>query len=677
MKTKRLVSLLLALILFACSAVPAQAADQPAELPFTDVPKDAWYYHAVSVCWSEGILQGVSETKFDPSASVTREMVAMILYRIAGGEPVPYEPIFSDVPEGAWYSDAIIWDYQQGLVKGVKPATETAPAVFGLGRLTTREQIMTFLYRLAGEPELTGSLSAYQDAGLVSGYAKNAMTWATQEYILLGNLQHYRLYLRPQDNCTRAELAQILLRYLHPEERKEFNPPPLAETPVKLSGKATINTTQVPQLYGTNAGVAATSALIKASDLKLFWPDVTLKQKTSNGKYTCTVRLGGKTFQYTNETGGAAFDGDDWYLPCRDFPIAFGYTEYLDSSENHVFYTKPLVKLSGKATINGIAVPQLYGQTSGVAVTSAMLKSSDLKLFWSDATCTKTASNGKLVCTVRLGGKVFQYTNGTDGVLYDGKDWYLPCRAFPKAFGYSEYLDSKENHVFYTPLPDVSKIPSGRKVPVLMYHATGEPFSGGITELFVSAANLEAQLKYIKQNGFSAIWFEDLPKLSSYQKPVILTFDDGYKDNYTVLFPLLKKYNVKATIFIFPNNIGTNNNFLTWDMVREMQASGLVSFQSHTMSHSDLDSLSEAKQRTELEESKRIITEKTGRECFVLCYPSGKYNNTTLYLAKQSYLFGIKMNGNLYTTGTNRFLVPRYYVARSTSLSAFASMITH
>ena len=201
--------------------------------------------------------------------------------------------------------------------------------------------------------------------------------------------------------------------------------------------------------------------------------------------------------------------------------------------------------------------------------------------------------------------------------------------------------------------------------------------STGITELFVSAANLEAQLKYIKQNGFSAIWFEDLPKLSSYQKPVILTFDDGYKDNYTVLFPLLKKYNVKATIFIFPNNIGTNNNFLTWDMVREMQASGLVSFQSHTMSHSDLNSLSEAKQRTELEESKRIITEKTGRECFVLCYPSGKYNNTTLYLAKQSYLFGIKMNGNLYTTGTNRFLVPRYYVARSTSLSAFASMITH
>ena len=190
MKIKKLISLLLALILFACSAVPAQAADQLAELPFTDVPKDAWYYHAVSVCWSEGILQGVSETKFDPSASVTREMVAMILYRIAGGEPVPYEPIFSDVPEGAWYSDAIIWDYQQGLVKGVKPATETAPAVFGLGRLTTREQIMTFLYRLAGEPELTGSLSAYQDAGLVSGYAKNAMIWATQEYILLGNLQH-------------------------------------------------------------------------------------------------------------------------------------------------------------------------------------------------------------------------------------------------------------------------------------------------------------------------------------------------------------------------------------------------------------------------------------------------------------------------------------------------------
>lgn len=677
MRTRKLISLLLALILFAFSAVPAQAAGQDAELPFKDVPKNAWFYHAVSVCWSEGILNGVSETKFDPGASVTREMVAMTIFRIAGGEAVPYEPIFSDVPEGAWFTDAIIWDYQQGLLKGVKPATVTAPALFGLGWMTTREQIMTFLYRLSGEPEVTGDLSDYEDAGKISAYAKNAMLWATQEHIVIGDLHHGKLRLRPQDNCTRAELAQILLRYLHPEERKEYTPPYVADTPVVLTGKATINVTQVPQLYGQTADVPVTSALIKASDLKLFWPDTTLTKATSGGKYVCTVRLGGKTFPYTNGTGGAVFDGKDWYLPCRDFPTAFGCTEILDSGENHVFYTVPPVRLSGKATIDGTLVPQLYGQTSGAAVTSAMLKSSDLSLFWSDAACTKAASGGTYVCTVRLGGKTFQYTNGSGGVLYDGRDWYLPCRDFPTAFGYSEYLDSKENHVFYTPLPDVSKIPNGRKVPVMMYHATGEPFTGGITELFVSAANLEAQLKYIKQNGFSAIWFEDLPKLSSYQRPVILTFDDGYKDNYTVLFPLLKKYNIKATIFIFPNNIGTNSNFLTWDMVREMQASGLVSFQSHTMSHSDLDRLSESQQRIELEESKRIITEKTGRECFVLCYPSGKYNNTTLYLAKQSYLFGIKMNGNLYTTGTNRYLVPRYYVARSTTLSAFASMITH
>ena len=98
---------------------------------------------------------------------------------------------------------------------------------------------------------------------------------------------------------------------------------------------------------------------------------------------------------------------------------------------------------------------------------------------------------------------------------------------------------------------------------------------------------------------------------------------------------------------------------------------------SHTMSHSQLDQLSEKKQQWELAESQRIITAKTGKQCCVLCFPSGKYNSTTLKLAQQYYLFSIKMNGNLYITGTNRYLIPRYYVSRSTTLAGFAAMIRH
>ena len=570
MKRRTFMHALSALALVLCilvSMLPISAAADET-MPFTDVPKSAWYYHPVEVCWSEGLMQGVSATAFAPNDTVTREMMAMILYRIAGGEPVEYEPLFEDVAPEKWYTDAILWDTQQGLTQGIRAATEDAAALFGVGQLTTREQIVTFLYRYEGSPEAAAPKVVYTDMNKVSSWAKDAVNWAASENILVGSLEHGRPYLRPQANCTRAELATILMRYVHPEERKEFIPPEISATPVVCSAKATIDGRLIGKLYGGSSNIAATDALVNVSDLAAVWS-------------------------------------------------GFGFT-------------------------TSISAANIY------------------------------------TCTVTFRGKVYTYTNGVSSARYDGYNWYIPVRDLPIRLSYSEYLDTKENHAFYTLLPDVSKIPSGRKVPVLMYHAVDDTaFAGGSLVLFVKPENMEAQLKYIKNNGYSAIWFEDLPNLASYQKPVILTFDDGYRNNYTVLFPLLKKYQIKATIFIFPNNIGTNKNFLTWDMVKEMQDSGLVSFQSHTMSHRDLDTLTEAEQRYELEESKRIITEKTGKECFVLCFPTGKYNADTLKLAKQSYLFGLKMRGNLYTTGSDRYVIPRYYVSRDTTLAQFVGMIRH
>lgn len=88
----------------------------------------------------------------------------------------------------------------------------------------------------------------------------------------------------------------------------------------------------------------------------------------------------------------------------------------------------------------------------------------------------------------------------------------------------------------------------GRQVPVLMYHAVGDD-CWGEEHLFVRPAELEQQLQYLSENGYETIFFEDLAHLERYEKPVILTFDDGYDDNYTLLLPLLQKYHMKATIF--------------------------------------------------------------------------------------------------------------------------------
>ena len=91
---------------------------------------------------------------------------------------------------------------------------------------------------------------------------------------------------------------------------------------------------------------------------------------------------------------------------------------------------------------------------------------------------------------------------------------------------------------------------------------------------------MEEQLRYLVDNGYEPIWFSDLAELEQYEKPVILTFDDGYDDNYTELLPLLRKYNVKATVFMIADAMGMQHK-MTEEQVREMADSGLVSIQSH------------------------------------------------------------------------------------------------
>ncbi|MCQ2446078.1 MAG: polysaccharide deacetylase family protein [Clostridia bacterium] len=227
--------------------------------------------------------------------------------------------------------------------------------------------------------------------------------------------------------------------------------------------------------------------------------------------------------------------------------------------------------------------------------------------------------------------------------------------------------------LYFTTTVKSGEVPTGKRVPVLMYHAVSDD-TWGIKELFVKPSEMEKQLKYLTEHGYTTITFEDIPDLESIKKPVMLTFDDGYKDNYEELFPLLKKYNCKATIFMIAGKEG-KTHYLTADMITEMSESGLVSIQSHTMTHPKLGELSAEKQRAELEEARKTIAGWTHRIPFVLCYPSGSYNNSTREIGKEYYSFGIRMNGGLWNTSGDPFLVPRYYVSRETSLSAFAGMI--
>lgn len=252
---------------------------------------------------------------------------------------------------------------------------------------------------------------------------------------------------------------------------------------------------------------------------------------------------------------------------------------------------------------------------------------------------------------------------------------YLPFDELIAALGCPLYVDEDTGVHYYTPSARHFEIPQGVNVPVLMYHAVSDDIWGG-DELFVSPSDMEAQLAYIVDNGFDAIWFEDLAHIEDYDKPVILTFDDGYEDNYTELFPLLKKYGVKATIFVIAKSPSNEEHMATEQQIREMSTSGLVSIQSHTYTHAYLDELDYESTKYEMAQSKKIITRIAGKEPIVLCYPSGRYNNYTLQLGPEYYMFGIKMNGGLYNTSADPFLVNRYYVSRYTDLYSFAAYLS-
>ena len=206
-------------------------------------------------------------------------------------------------------------------------------------------------------------------------------------------------------------------------------------------------------------------------------------------------------------------------------------------------------------------------------------------------------------------------------------------------------------------------------VPVLMYHAVSDDL-WGYWDLFVSPKTMEEELLYLQENGYETIWFEDLTHIEDYKKPVILTFDDGYEDNYTELFPLLQKYSAKATIFVIPKAIGTPHK-MTAEQVYALSQSGLVSIQSHTYSHGNLSTMDEETLVFEMEASKNYLAALTGQVPYAVCYPEGTRSELSIEVAGRYYAYGLLMNGQLYNTSDDPMRVKRYYVPRGYDLGSF------
>ena len=180
-------------------------------LPYQDVQQGDWYYSAVSFAYYNGLMNGVADMLFDPNGTMTRAMLVTVLWRLDGGSADGTSP-YTDVPEGTWYTDGVIWATENGIVNGV------GNGKFDPNGTVTREQIATILYRYAAyrgvDVSDRASLDLFTDAGAVSDYARAPMQWAVQTKLISGRLDHKQLYLAPQSGGTRAEVATILMRFL-------------------------------------------------------------------------------------------------------------------------------------------------------------------------------------------------------------------------------------------------------------------------------------------------------------------------------------------------------------------------------------------------------------------------------------------------------------------------------
>ena len=164
-------------------------------------------------------------------------------------------------------------------------------------------------------------------------------------------------------------------------------------------------------------------------------------------------------------------------------------------------------------------------------------------------------------------------------------------------------------------------------VPVLMYHSVApsvEP--GGL--LTVSVDSFERQMRFLREHRtpvtLEAAAASILAK-SRTMGAVAVTFDDGYEDNYLYAFPILQKYRIPATVFLITSWVG-EKGYLTWEEVRRMRDSGLVSFGSHTVNHEPLTKLPPEESGREIVQSKKLLEEKLGGTVRTFCYPLGNMN---------------------------------------------------
>lgn len=201
-------------------------------------------------------------------------------------------------------------------------------------------------------------------------------------------------------------------------------------------------------------------------------------------------------------------------------------------------------------------------------------------------------------------------------------------------------------------IPSDANYPKLGGIPILMYHKVNpNPGTGGLG-LRVPPDKFEWQMKYLKKNGYETISLVDV--MDHFEKgkhlpdkPIVITFDDGYLDNYQFAYPIMQKYGFTGTIFVVSKAIGNTNFFdvekklqpenriMDWNEIRELDAAGFT-IGAHTVDHPHLAEVTPEVARYQIEESKRALEHGLKKPVEVFCYPYGSYNDTVAQITKEA-----------------------------------------
>lgn len=183
----------------------------------------------------------------------------------------------------------------------------------------------------------------------------------------------------------------------------------------------------------------------------------------------------------------------------------------------------------------------------------------------------------------------------------------------------------------------ITVAPENVRIPILMYHSISD--ANPDNSLLVPPAMFKEQMDWLNNNGFTTMTLDEvLNSLSTGKvpkKPVVVTFDDGYVDNYTAAFPVLKENNMKGVFFVITDYMGeTAGNSMSIDMLKEMKAAGME-IENHTSNHLELNSLSREDAYNSIKNGQNFLRDILGVESKYLCYPAGRYSEETIEIEKE------------------------------------------